>query len=220
MSSRSSSISPQPFLHSGDGVPQGQQEGSLPCPAARAAQAYPPAAQDEGPWQEVRKSRRKAARQQAASLATVRKAPTQDGAAPDQDMPPSLSRAVQAAAQREEQLLPRSEEAAVPPHAQSASEAAEYMAGSRPQKSSQRKGPDPVLHLRPQTLPSSLKHEPLQASSAHVQVRIMARAHLLSYCFFKRCQTSHSPVVGFPAPWVLAECECAQLVCLLVALEK
>ena len=174
-SGRSSSLSPQPSLHPHNGVPQEQQEGFLPSSADQAAQAPAPAAQDEGPWQKVRAPRRKAGSQQAASEATVCKAPTQGRAAPDQEkLPPSHPREVQAAAQRAEVALPNSEKAAVPSDAWPASEAAEHLAGSKPQQSSRHGYPDPVLHPEPQAHPSSGKHEPVQASSAYGQVRIMA----------------------------------------------
>ncbi len=160
---RSSSVSPPPSLHLHDELPQGQQNGILPSSAAQAAQAPAPAAQDEGPWQEVSKPRHRAGSEQGASKATVCKPPVQGRAAPDQEkLPPPHCREVHAAAQHSGQALPRSEKAAVPSRAQSASKAAEYLAGSGPQQPSQHVHPDPVQH------PS------LQASSAHVQVRITA----------------------------------------------
>ena len=135
--------------------PHGQQEGDLPKPAAQAAQAAAPAAQDEGSWQ-VKTSRRRAASQQAASKASQSKAPGHGESAPDQQdsalLTPRL-RDRQAAAQHAEQACPNSEKAAVPPRAKPVPEAAEHLpqqlsglGGSRPQQPSQQRSPDSVLH--------------------------------------------------------------------------
>lgn len=150
-----SSLSPQPSLPLHDGRPHGQQEGDLPKPAAQAAQAAAPAAQDEGSWQ-VKTSRRRAASQQAASKASQSKAPGHGESAPDQQdsalLTPRL-RDRQAAAQHAEQACPNSEKAAVPPRAKPVPEAAEHLpqqlsglGGSRPQQPSQQRSPDSVLH--------------------------------------------------------------------------
>ena len=83
-SSRSPSVSPQPSLLLQTGVSQEQQGQDLPSWAAPAAQVVGPApmseqqqsgaAPDEGPWQEVRASRRKPASQHAAPKASARQA--------------------------------------------------------------------------------------------------------------------------------------------------
>ena len=166
-SSSSSSVSPQTSLHLHDGAPLGQQEGGLPKMAAQAAQAGAPAAQDEGIWQEVRASRRKAASQQAALKDGACKAPGHGRSAPDQQelaLSPSSLRELQAAAQHAEQGLPRSEKAATSFTAQPVPEAAEHLpqwlpglAGSKPQQPSQHTSPDTVLH--PSSSPETPLHE-------------------------------------------------------------
>ena len=130
-------------------------------------QAGAPAAQDEGIWQEVRASRRKAASQQAALKDGACKAPGHGRSAPDQQelaLSPSSLRELQAAAQHAEQGLPRSEKAATSFTAQPVPEAAEHLpqwlpglAGSKPQQPSQHTSPDTVLH--PSSSPETPLHE-------------------------------------------------------------
>ena len=88
-SSKSSSLSPQPSLHVPTGTPRKQQERDLPKQPAPNAQPLGPltGAQEQGPWQEVRSSRRKPSTQQAASVAGARKAPSQSQDATDQYKP-------------------------------------------------------------------------------------------------------------------------------------
>ena len=83
--SRSSALSPQASLHVHAGLPHEQQERDLPSMPAPAAQPIESAAQDQGPWQEVRSSRRKPVSQQAPPTPGARMAPKQSGGAPDQD---------------------------------------------------------------------------------------------------------------------------------------
>ncbi|CAL5223081.1 g5540 [Coccomyxa viridis] len=77
ISSRSSSISPQPSWQLQAGMSHGELDPDLPGPAAPAAQAADRAAQEEEPWQEVKTFRRKPASQQAASKASMSNAPNQ-----------------------------------------------------------------------------------------------------------------------------------------------
>ena len=141
-SGSSPSSSPQPLQ-----LRKGTQKASLPrsaAHAAQAAQASGSAAQKEGPWQEVRTSRRKAASQQAA--------PEQGRGTPD-----------------ESASAPKAEQA---PDPQPVNGAAEFLphwlsglSGGKPQQSAQRKGPDTILRPRPEASPSSMQHKPLQATS-------------------------------------------------------
>ena len=156
-SSTSSSLSAQLLLplHSGT-TPRGQREESLPRSVAQAAQAPASDSEDEGPWQEVKASRRKAASQQAFSQAGARKAPSQDRSGPDQEhsaTSPSRLGDLQAAAQHAEQGLPKPEKAAVPPQEQPVPDGAEHLpqwlpglACDQPQQPSQHKNPDSVQH--------------------------------------------------------------------------
>ncbi|CAL5223067.1 g5525 [Coccomyxa viridis] len=104
-SSNSSSISPQPPVQLRNGMSQAQQGPDLPRPAAPAAQSLDPAAQEGGPWQEAKASRRKTGSRQTASMAGARKGSKQDRGAPGQHTAgPSLSPL--RAAQVEEADLP------------------------------------------------------------------------------------------------------------------
>ncbi|CAL5223082.1 g5541 [Coccomyxa viridis] len=108
-SSRSSSVSPQPSLQLHVDMSHGQLDPYLPGPAAPAAQAAGPATEDEEPWQEVKASRRKPASQQAASKASMSKAPKQGRDAPNWQTSAasqSPSRDLQAAALHAEQTQP------------------------------------------------------------------------------------------------------------------
>ena len=97
-SSDSPSLSPKPVVELHNGMSQAQQGPDLPSPAAPAAQSLPSAAQEGGPWQEAKASRRKTGSRQAASKAGARKGPGQDRVASDQRtsaLSPSPSRAAQ-----------------------------------------------------------------------------------------------------------------------------
>ena len=152
-SGSSSSGSPQPSPQ----LQNGTQNGDLPRSAARAAQAAQapaPAAQKEGPWQEVRASRRKATSPQAASKSSMRRAPKQGSGTHGQ------TRCAQQADQ--------------PPDGQPAREAAEHLpqwlpglADYKPQELSQHKVPDTTKHPRPQAHPPSMQHKPMQATSVN-----------------------------------------------------
>ena len=122
--STSPSLSPQPTLQLGTGMPQGQQEADLPglaSPAARAAEA---AAREEEPgqepWQEVRASRRKPV-SQGASSAGSREAQKQSRHSCSQEdaaVSPLRLRAVKTAAQNAEQAPLKLEKAAELPQPQ------------------------------------------------------------------------------------------------------
>ena len=106
-SSNSSSISPQPPVQLRNGMSQAQQGPDLPRPAAPAAQSLDPAAQEGGPWQEAKASRRKTGSRQTASMAGARKGPKQDRGAPGQHTAgPSLSplRAAQVVTREPQQI--------------------------------------------------------------------------------------------------------------------
>lgn len=69
-------------------MPNVQQEESAPKQEAPAAHAQTPATQEEGPWQEVKSSRRRPSSQHTASELGAHKAAKQSRDAPDQDDPP------------------------------------------------------------------------------------------------------------------------------------
>ena len=160
--SGSAAIGPQPFLHLSDSAPYGQQDTHLPRRGVHAAQAPASAAQADGPWQEVRASRRKSTHQQATSKSGIRRA--SDGNVPDQETSapaPLHLRDLQAAARQAEQI----------PTAQPAREAAEHLppwlsalAGHKPWPFSQHEDPDTVLCPLSQAPSLSIQHEPLQAT--------------------------------------------------------
>ena len=168
------SVSPEPLLNLNTGMPHDFQEEGLPWETAPACQASVAAAQEEEPWQQVKKSQRKAVTQQAASKASARKARKQGKRAPDQDRPDASASNLQRAVQQSMMALPKSEKAsAVPPHAQSTpvpgKDSAHWPALTRgkPQQPSQH---DQGFQQLPgsQARPSSRQHDPLQTLTSSV----------------------------------------------------
>ena len=163
-SGSSSSDSPQPSLQ----LHNGTRKASLPGSAAHAAQdaqASGSAAQKEGPWQEVRTSRRNAASQQAASKSGARRAPRQGRSTPDES----------ASAQHAKQA----------PSPQPGREAAEHLprwllglADSKPQQPPQHKGPDTMLRSRPQASPSCMQHDFVQPTSVNSLLEKTEKLHI------------------------------------------
>ncbi len=187
-SSTGSSLSPQPSLQLRNNTSHGQ-EGSLPECSAQPAQEQATAAHEDGPWQEVRTSRRKSASQQAAPKSTMRKAPKQGSSGkPNQGTSPSplppLGKS-QAAAQHPEQALLDPGKAGAPSHA-AVGVAAAGRWPKQPEQPPQPRSPDPPLHPWPQELPTSMQRGSLQVASAdHArEVRII---WLLSRCFIQAC---------------------------------
>lgn len=154
-SSRSSSLSPQPSKHLHDGRSPGQQALAPSSWAAPAAQQVQPlAAEEEEPWQEVSRARRKAVRQQTTTKNGVPGGPMQGRVVPDQaaapQSPPRLRR-LQAGAQHEAQALANPRTAVLPFPAQPAGDVTEQL---------------PFLL---QTLAGThlgMQHEPVQATAS------------------------------------------------------
>ena len=170
----SSSLSPQPSpqLHASMPLEQ-RQSPDLPSRPAPAAHAPPLAAQEEGPWQEVKSSRRKQARQQPAAKAGATMTPRQGRSAPDRDTPaPSASRQREwqtpAAPPREALQHPRKAEQ--PAHSQHVRVATEQLppclpasAARNAHQPSQQHELSPVHPPGPLDLLFSTQHEPLRA---------------------------------------------------------
>ena len=163
---------PQPSQKQPNGVAHPEpQQFELPWLPAQAAQAAAPAAQEEEPWQEVRKPRRKPSSQQAVSpsKSNSRKAAKEGRGAPVQDTPalsPPRPREAQTASQLPGQPLRHSLQAIAPPRAQPVHAAAEQLPGwltalslSEPQQPLQHAALDPLQ------FPASMQHEALQASA-------------------------------------------------------
>ena len=169
-SSRTSSVSPQPSLQLHNGSSLEHDGERLPKSSAQPAQALAPAAQEEGPWQEVRTSRRKSGSQQAASKPTAqdpprqgsRGKPNQEYSSPPPTPPPRKS---QAAAQHPEEAPPNSGKGGVPPQAPPGLAAAGHWP-QKPEPLPQPESPDSQLHPWPQELPSSMQIGSPQVTSA------------------------------------------------------
>ena len=166
-SNSSSSARPQPSLHLRTGASHGQLDPDLdldlPAPDGPAAQGAEPAAQKEEPWQEVRKSRRKPVRQQAASKTSGRRAQKQGRSAPDQEAP-AVSAQHLTAAQHTELAHLKSESSGVITHAQPGHLAAEELPAiseNFPQQQSTHSGPKYLQPSGSQAIPSSMQKKPL-----------------------------------------------------------
>ena len=182
-SSTSSSVSPQPSLQLQTGVSQEQQNHDLPSPAAPAAQVAGPAPMsaqqhsgaeaEEGPWQEVRTSRRKPASQLAPSKASARQAAKHGrGAHRYQTSAPSQSCLGQLAGPAQ-QAPQGPKEALGPREAQPVRAAAEHSPYSLPasaektsQQRSHHEGQSLLQHAQSRASPFSTQHRLFQAETA------------------------------------------------------
>ena len=131
--SKKSSIRPQPLQKQPNGIAHLEQlEVGLPWLPTPAAQAAVPASQEEEPWQEVRKPRRKASSQPAASpsKAGARRAAKAGRGASVQGSPmlsPSRPREAQMASLHIEQPLRNPQEAVAAKQAQQVHAAVEQL---------------------------------------------------------------------------------------------
>ena len=162
----SSCASRQPPLQLHSGAAHEQQENVPPSRAAPAAQELASTPQQEEPWQEVKKPRRKSG-WHAASTPSARK---QGRLAPEHQtpaLPPLRPRQLQTSAQPAEQALLSLEETAAPPHTQSGHAGAEQLPAwlstlscSQPQQPPHCHGQHPQQPARPQAFPQARSMSP------------------------------------------------------------
>ena len=181
--SRSASLSPQPSLQLPTGASQEEQAQDLPSWAAPADQVAGPrpmseqqqsrAEADEGPWQEVRTSRRKPASQQAVSQATARQAAKHGGVAHHRQASASSQPCLGQLTAPAQQGPQGPERPMGPPHAQAVRAAAEQWpyslpgsAGSTSQQPLQHGGHSIPQHACSQAFPFSTQQKHFQAATA------------------------------------------------------
>ena len=174
--SRDSTPSPQPLLKLDDGSSHRQQAVTLPSWAAPAARTPSPTAQEEQPWQEVSRARRKSSGRQTATSPGPRTGRKHGRGAPDQagpaQSPLPRPRKMQAAARHGAPGPSAPRKAAARPGPQPVHEHAEKvpaslpaLLGSTPQQPSQQEGLVSQLRPRPQASHLDMQHEPLQATA-------------------------------------------------------
>ena len=169
-SSSSFSARPQPSLHLRTGASHGQLDPDLPSMDAPAAQGADSAAQKEEPWQEVRKSRRKPVRQQAASKTSGRRAQKQGRSAPDQESPAASAQHL-TAAQHTDMAHLKSKSSGVISHAQPGHVAAEVLPAiteNIPPQQSTHSAPKYLQPSGSQATPSSMQQKPLPATPVSI----------------------------------------------------